>query len=177
MSQESNMRVVMRLSTAPVHWQVVTDRVMGGISTGILRTGPGDAGIRFEGGLSLEQGGGFSSIRSLPMPLGLGLDDRLRVRLRGDGRTYSLNVYVQPSPMAFSYRFHVATSAEWGSVEIPLREMVATSFGREQPQLGPMNASQAVAVGWMLSDKSPGAFWLEVSQIEVVREFAPRSES
>ena len=67
-------------------WYPVHDTVMGGRSKGGVRMA--DGGIAFEGYLSLENNGGFASIRSRDVPDALMQSQGIKIRVVGDGRTY-----------------------------------------------------------------------------------------
>ncbi|MEW4569554.1 CIA30 family protein [Tautonia sp. JC769] len=154
---------------ASAAWRSVNDGVMGGVSEGAFRID--DEGVlRFDGTLSLENNGGFASIRSVPKQLGLESDDVLVVRVRGDGRDYLLNLYVPTTRIAYSYRAPMPTVAnEWTEVRVPIREFVANSFGRPVEGAGPVDPDQVTSIGITLSDKQPGGFTLEVASIGVGR--------
>ena len=74
-------------------WQTVNDGVMGGLSQGRVRW-PDEQTMKFSGRLSLENNGGFASVRSQRRPLRLQEGDTLVARVRGDGRNYFWNLYV-----------------------------------------------------------------------------------
>jgi monofunctional biosynthetic peptidoglycan transglycosylase len=59
-------KIVFDFSTAShaAGWQIVNDAVMGGVSDGEFRLAKGVA--IFSGNISLENNGGFASVRSLP---------------------------------------------------------------------------------------------------------------
>jgi monofunctional biosynthetic peptidoglycan transglycosylase len=102
--------------------------------------------------------------------LGLESGDALRVRVRGDGRRYSLNLYVLRPQVAFSYRATVTTTTdEWVEVTLPLDSFVATSFGRVVKDAGPVDPQEVNALGVMMSDKQAGPFNLEIEWIKEVR--------
>jgi monofunctional biosynthetic peptidoglycan transglycosylase len=65
----------------------------------------------FFGTLSLENNGGFASVRSRRTALGLKSDDTLVIRVKGDGREYLLNLYVPTLQIAYSYRAAIPTRA------------------------------------------------------------------
>ena len=73
-------------ATNTAAWQVVNDGVMGGVSTGGFRLANGVA--VFQGEVSLENNGGFASVRSLPARHDLAGYDAFVIRVRGDGRRY-----------------------------------------------------------------------------------------
>ncbi|MCE9568029.1 MAG: CIA30 family protein [Planctomycetes bacterium] len=154
---------------AATEWRAVNDGVMGGVSDGRF-TITDSKTLAFFGTLSLENNGGFASVRTRPTNLGLRPGDALRVRVRGDGRAYSLNLYVPTPQTAFSYRASVPTkSDEWVEVTLLLDRFEATSFGRVVKDAGAVKPEEVNALGLMLSDKKAGPFKLEVGCIKVVR--------
>ena len=149
-------------------WNVVNDGVMGGRSVGKARLT--DEGVMiFSGTLSLENNGGFSSIRSGLIDVQMKITDGFQVRLKGDGRTYIFNLYPKTRRMAFSYRASLPTVAgQWTEVFVPLEVFVPTSFGRKIQGRGALAPDQISGIGFMLSDKKPGAFNLEIEWVKVV---------
>ncbi len=156
-------------SAAAAEWQAVNDGVMGGVSDGRFRITDAQT-LKFQGTLSLENNGGFASVRSRPRMLGLQAGDTLVARVRGDGREYQLNLYTPARRMAFSYRAPMPTRrSEWTEVRIPLDRFEATSFGRRMAGAGPVNPVNVASVGFLLADGAPGPFVLEVAWIRVLR--------
>jgi len=150
-------------------WQAVNDGVMGGVSDGQFRITP-DNTLAFFGTLSLENNGGFASVRTRPTDLDIKAGDTLVVRVKGDGREYVLNIYTKSRQMAFSYRAPLPTTkGEWRDVEIPLADFIPTSFGRRVQGMGPVEPDQISGMGFMLSDKKAGPFAMEVAWLKVVR--------
>ncbi len=150
-------------------WQAVNDGVMGGVSDGRFRITE-DKTLEFFGTLSLENNGGFASVRTKPTDLGIEAGDAVVVRLKGDGREYVLNVYTTSRRMAFSYRAPLPTTKdEWTEVTIPLADFIPTAFGRRVPGLGPVQPDQINGLGFMLSDKKPGEFRMQVEWVKVAR--------
>lgn len=155
---------------AAAAWQTVNDGVMGGVSDGRFRITERQT-LEFYGTLSLENNGGFASVRSRPRTLGLQTGDTLVARVRGDGREYQLNLYASGRMMAFSYRAPVKTRAgEWIDVAVGLDRFEATSFGRVLPGAGPVDPRSVTSIGFLLAEKTPGPFALEVAWINVLRE-------
>ena len=146
-------------------WQAVNDGVMGGVSEGSLRM-TADQTLEFFGNLSLENRGGFTSIRTRPAKLDLSEYEAVLLRVRGDGRTYHFNLYVPNRRTAFSYRASFETEeGQWQEIRIPFQSFRATSFGREVPDAPPLDTSNIESVGVMLSDNTPGTFQLEIAWI------------
>ena len=148
-------------------WQAVNDGVMGGVSDGRFKIT--DAGtLEFFGTLSLENNGGFASVRTKPAELNLRAGDTIVVRLKGDGREYMLNLYTKSRQRAFSYRAMLPTTKdEWMEVKVLLEDFIPTAFGRRVQGLGPVEPSQINGLGFMLSDKKPGKFQMQVEWVKV----------
>ena len=156
-------------SDAAQKWQAVNDNVMGGVSDGRFRI-TSDKTLEFSGRLSLENNGGFASLRTKPAELEINAGDTLVVRVKGDGREYVLNIYTKSRRMAFSYRAPLPTMKdEWTEVSVPLDEFIPTAFGRRVQGMGPVESDQINGLGFMLSDKQPGPFKLEVGWVKVLR--------
>jgi NADH dehydrogenase [ubiquinone] 1 alpha subcomplex assembly factor 1 len=151
-------------------WQAVNDGVMGGVSDGRFRITE-EKTLEFFGTLSLENNGGFASVRTKPKDLGFKAGDTIVVRVKGDGREYVLNLYTKSRRMAFSYRAPLPTTKdEWTEVAIPLKDFVPTAFGRRVQGMGPIEPDQISGLGFMLADKKPGMFQMQVEWVKVEPE-------
>ena len=154
---------------AAKQWQTVNDGVMGGVSEGKFKITEAKT-MEFFGTLSLANNGGFASVRSKAKKLDLEKSDTLVVKIRGDGREYTLNLYPNRSRTAFSYRATVPTTKdEWIEVKIRLDEFEATSFGRLVREAGAVKPEEISSVGFLLGDKKAGPFKLEVEWVRVER--------
>ncbi|MBC8469079.1 MAG: CIA30 family protein [Planctomycetes bacterium] len=157
-------------------WISVNDNVMGGISDGSFRF-TDDKTLEFSGNLSLENRGGFASIRTRPADLKLDGYDTIAIRVKGDGRTYYFNLRTSSRNAAGSYRAPVNTQKEtWQEVRIPLKNFEYTSYGRRIAGAEPLRANKVQSVGFTLSDKKAGPFRLEVSWIRAEKA-APAQET
>ena len=153
---------------AAKQWQTVNDGVMGGISDGRVKITK-DKKMEFFGTLSLENNGGFASVRTPALKLGLKQGDTLVVKVRGDGRQYSMNLYPRRRRSAFSYRaMFTTTKDKWIEVRLPLDNFVATSFGRIVRNQ-PLDPTEVNGIGILLGDKKAGPFRVEVEGIKVKR--------
>jgi NADH dehydrogenase [ubiquinone] 1 alpha subcomplex assembly factor 1 len=154
---------------AAQQWQVVNDGVMGGVSDGRFRITPENT-LEFFGTLSLENNGGFASVRTKTTDLGIEAGDTVVVRVKGDGREYVLNLYTKSRQTAFSYRAPLPTTKdEWTEVAVRLEDFIPTSFGRQVQGMGPVVPDQISGLGFMLSDKKPGKFRMQVEWVRVER--------
>ena len=154
---------------AAKQWQAVNDGVMGGVSEGKFKVTEART-MEFFGTLSLANNGGFASVRSKAKKLDLEKGDTLVVKIRGDGREYTLNLYPNRSRTAFSYRATVPTTKdEWIEVKVRLDEFEATSFGRIVREAGAAKPEEISSVGFLLGDKKAGPFKLEIEWVRVER--------
>ena len=146
-------------------WRVVVDGVMGGRSTGRLEKE--SESLVFTGSTSLQNNGGFSSIRAAVPPGALAGYDALRIRVKGDGRTWIIGASTRTDARGDSYwaRFDT-TRGEWQTVTVPLAEMVRQYFGT--PIRGRLQPARVRGVEFYIYDKQAGPFSLEVDQIEAV---------
>ena len=150
-------------------WQAVNDGVMGGVSKGRFRI-TDSATLEFSGDLSLENNGGFASVRTRPGKLAIESGDTLVLRVKGDGRVYLVNLYTTDRRMAFSYRAELPTDAAgWQEIHLPLDSFEPTSFGRSVAGMGPVDPARINGLGLMLADKKPGPFRMEVEWVKVLR--------
>ncbi len=147
-------------------WRVVLDGVMGGRSTGEVEQEQDS--LVFTGETSLRNNGGFSSIRALVPAGSLAGFDALRIRVKGDGRTWILGANADPGRRgsSFWHRFET-TKGEWTTVTVPINEMVRQYFGT--PIAGTLRPSGVRGVEFYIYDKKAGPFRLEVASVEAVR--------
>ena len=152
-------------SQAAKSWRTVNDGVMGGRSDGRLKVNSNKF-MEFYGNLSLENNGGFASVRARADKLNLKTGESIALRVRGDGRKYNFNVYTQSNLGGYSYRQSFTTKkGEWVEVRMPLDQFVATWRGRTFPKER-LDPAKVAGMGILLGDKRPGPFKLEVDWIK-----------
>ena len=159
-------------------WQTVLDGVMGGLSTGRIAAGEGGT-LRFTGELSLENNGGFSQIRT-GVPEGAFAGAKgLRMRVKGDGRTYQCDIRSsRVRMMAGGYQSLFDTKPDqWIEVEILFDECTLNTFGQRVRNAATLDPATIESVGISLSDKKPGAFALEIDWIRPIGAVATSEPS
>ena len=151
-------------ATNTAAWQVVNDDVMGGVSTSSIRL-TNDAAI-FQGEVSLENNGGFASVRSLPTRYDLAGCETFVIRVRGDGRRYKFTARTDRSFDSAIYQTVFTTKkGEWEEHRLPLKQFVPTFRGRVLPDEPPLDAAKVTSVGFLIADKQDGPFRLEVDWV------------
>ena len=159
---------------AAKEWQTVNDGVMGGVSEGKFKITDTKT-MEFLGTLSLANNGGFASVRTKAKKLRLEKGDTLVAKVKGDGREYTLNLYLNKSLIAFTYRATVQTKKdEWIEVKVPLDKFEATSFGRPVKNAGAVKPEEVNALGFTLGDKKAGPFKMEIEWIKLERAGTPK---
>ena len=149
-------------------WAIVNDGVMGGLSSSeFVDSGAGFA--VFQGELSLENNGGFASVRGLVPSGAMEQHSGLALRVRGDGRIYQVRLRTNRRFDGVAYMSEFQTRAgAWQTIEIPFSEFEATYRGmkpRGAPGLVPGEIRQ---LGLLIGDKVEGAFRLDVEWIRPV---------
>lgn len=153
-----------------LRWQTVNDGVMGGRSDGGFTVS--DGVLRFAG-VTNTNGGGFSSIRSGPVDFDLRGYTGVRLKVRADGRRYTVRL-TSVSTKALSYEpaywadFETQAGAEWITVDVPFDTFRVQWRGR-QLDGPPLDRGGITGVGLMIYDKQDGPFQIEVDRIEAYR--------
>lgn len=148
-------------------WSAIDDRVMGGVSRSSLRHDPGGYAV-FEGIVSLKHNGGFASVRSRPLALGVVAAVCYVLEVRGDGKRYKLNLRTEDSFDGVNYQTAIAAHAGvWTVVRLPLSVFSPTFRGRTVSAAPPLDPARVRQLGLMIADRQAGAFALAVRSIGV----------
>lgn len=101
-------------------WSPIDDRVMGGISRSRLRHDSAGHAV-FEGVVSLEQKGGFASVRSQSGPWGLAGAQACVLTVRGAGQRFKLSLLVDDGFDGVNYQATFTPSgADWQVQRLPV---------------------------------------------------------
>jgi monofunctional biosynthetic peptidoglycan transglycosylase len=150
-------------------WYTVDDNVMGGVSNSTVEITDREI-LSFSGNMSLENNGGFSSARSEWTAIDLTNADGMLLRVLGDGKMYRLRIYSESTGNNIAYNAIFETTPEnWKLVYIPFSSMVPTYFGYIA-DVGSLDTSKIRSFGFMLSDKQPGDFDLQVDWMRAISE-------
>lgn len=150
-------------------WYTVNDDVMGGVSTSNVNVDTDMQNLNFSGNVSLENNGGFASIRSQWAPYSLDRFDGIFLRVRGDGNTYRFRIRTEEAGPEISYTSLFETEAGvWQEIFIPFSEMVPLFRGFIVEAAGPLDPATIRSFGMMVSDKQQGEFSVEVDWINAV---------
>ena len=134
-------------------WALISDRVMGGASTGRMtrEVVAGREAIRMTGGVSLENNGGFLQVALDLGSLGGEVDARrwtgIRLEVLGNGEVYNLHLRTSDIRRPWeSYRQSFRAPATWTSVSLPFSGFIP--HRTEQPlNLARLRRIGIVAIG------------------------------
>ncbi len=155
-------------------WMVVNDDVMGGRSSSVARIADGK--LLFEGRLSLENNGGFASIRTINQAYNLIGTSVFVLRVMGDGRDYQLRIAstarFRGSAVSYGATFKTV-AGQWIEVSIPV-ETLKPSY-RGNALSGPeLDLADVRELGLLIGDKREGEFSFSLDWIK--RVLAPAHE-
>ncbi len=154
---------VLEFSAREPAWYPRNDTVMGGVSSSRVRIA--DGVLEFTGQVRLENNGGFSGIRSMPGRFDLSGFSALRLRVRGDGKRYALQLG-NSSQNGVTYRGEFDTLAgQWTEVTVPLNTLRPTRSGERVtgPALDP---GRVIFFGLTVGNNRAERFVLEVDWIK-----------
>jgi monofunctional biosynthetic peptidoglycan transglycosylase len=149
---------------APADWRSIDDVVMGGVSESTFEAT--DAGATFRGTVSLEQGGGFASVRAPDRARDLSAHTAFQLRLRGDEQAYWWTAYTGPNSPSYRARLH--PTPDWATVTVPFDALTPYHRGTHVPDAPPFDPASVYSVGFLIADEQDGPFGLEVAWIRAV---------
>jgi NADH dehydrogenase [ubiquinone] 1 alpha subcomplex assembly factor 1 len=164
--------IPINLAVDPTAWRIVNDGVMGGVSTSRVSRA-GDA-LRFAGDISLDNNGGFASVRRSFDAAARGGDAAgFALQVRGDGNRYRLRVYTRDAAGGEHWYAHYATfdtrAGEVTSVRLRWPQFAASFRGRAV-DAPPIRFIDVIGIGVMITKDDHrdgrGPFTLELLSIE-----------
>ncbi len=175
--EPAGTRVLADFTPDSLRWFTVLDGVMGGRSSGDFELRDGCMDFR---GVLNTNGGGFSSVRSADRAMDLTSFRGLRLRVRADGRTYSVRVRQAGLRGGVTYRASFGTRLSapgdaqrpgpWQTVWIPFTALTPQWRGRKL-ELPPLDPSKVIGLGITMSDGVDGPFRIELDEIAAYGRF------
>jgi monofunctional biosynthetic peptidoglycan transglycosylase len=149
-----------------VRWRIINDGVMGGRSSSDLELTESGT-VLFSGFLSLENNGGFASVRGSLPAMDLSAFQGVVLRVRGDGRRYQLRFRTDTSFDGMAYRGEFETTpGEWSEIKLAFQDFQPTFRGRIPRGVGPLDPGRIRQMGFLIGDKKEGPFELEIAWIK-----------
>ncbi|MEG3080711.1 CIA30 family protein [Halomonas sp. 5021] len=148
-------------------WYAVDDGVMGGQSRSQFSVVDGEG--RFHGEVSLENGGGFASVRREPHDFESTLADARGITLtvRGDGRTYQLRLKSNSLGDASAYRVKFTPAQDsWETFYFSWEAFEAVRRGKRLTDAPPIAPADITQVGFLIADRTAGSFCLRLQYMQ-----------
>ena len=147
-------------------WEAVDDRIMGGCSQSYPQYIE-NVGLHFSGKVSLENSGGFASIRASIANHDLAQYSGLKLRLRGDGKSYKLSLRTDLFFDGISYQSTFATTKDtWQEVSLPFEAFIPTHHGIKLSTVATMDTGNITSFGLFIADRQEGDFQLDLAWIK-----------
>jgi NADH dehydrogenase [ubiquinone] 1 alpha subcomplex assembly factor 1 len=143
-------------------WTIVDDVVMGGKSSGKFYLNQEGNGV-FEGSVSLENNGGFSSLRYSFDAISTKSYSKIILKIKGDGKSYQFRVKDKSSNY-YSYITYFESSKDWQTIELNLSDMYPSFRGRKLNSSNYSSESiEEIAI--LFGNKKEETFKLEIDSI------------
>ncbi len=159
-------------------WTIVNDVVMGGVSESQLKLAENNA--IFTGFVSVQNNGGFASIRAknFDPPLDLSDYEGISLRVKGDGKRYKFITRCEGKYEGISYCYSFDTLTNiWLTINIPFQDLIPVFRAKTVKEAGEFSANQVYSCQLMISKFeydtalnpkfSQGFFALEIESIKV----------
>jgi len=148
-------------------WNTINDVVMGGVSESRFEYSGASTAV-FTGAVSLKNSVGFASVRSAPSLYDLRNYKGLKLRVRGDGKQYKMNLKTDTDLDGVQHQATFDTKRnEWTEISIAFIDFVPMFRGGRVNHAPAVDASSVCSFGFLISSKQEGLFRLEIDWIGV----------
>jgi hypothetical protein len=145
-------------------WQIVNDGVMGGLSKSkisLTKDGHGN----FEGHVSLENNGGFASVRLLTNTQIKPSQNHIVLKLKGDEKTYQFRLKAERNQRQ-SYVQEFGTNGEWQEIKLPIKNFSPQYRGRSL-EIPNFNFKEIEEIRFLIANKKEEDFKLLIDTVEL----------
>jgi hypothetical protein len=146
------------------NWQIVNDGVMGGLSDSSIKLTEEGYGS-FSGHVSLENNGGFASVR---LPTDIKVENKKQeivLKIKGDGKTYQCRLKGSRN-QSESYVYEFSTSGGWQTIKLTVNDFYPQYRGRKLN--APNFDFEKIALfGFLIANKKEEDFKLLIDSIEL----------
>ena len=147
-------------------WNIINDGVMGGLSKGNIQFT--NNSLKFSGDVSLENNGGFSSLKSPFHSFDLSSAKKVEIKYRSVG--HGIAVTLENSRQFYRpyYKLYLKeTQGKWETLKVDIDEFKEYRLGRS---IGRSVSTEILSsirrIGFITSDKKEGSFEIEVDYLK-----------
>lgn len=150
-------------------WYVLNDAVMGGLSEGNLTKKANS--IIFEGSVSLENNGGFASIRSAYDRYKMASFNQIEIRYRSNAYDFAMTLELFQQFYRPYFKYNLPdTKNEWVIRTIDLKDFKAYSLGKYLGyKLDNKDKNNIIRMGFISDEKRAGAYMIEIDYINFIQ--------
>lgn len=149
------------------NWSILSDNVMGGVSEGQIEYGK--TSVTLKGNVSLENRGGFVSIKSNFGKIDLSSFKVVKITFRSTNQKYAFTLensrrWYEP---AYKYEFMAKEKNKWETVSMNLDNFMEEVIGRPTGKKADKSITESILrIGISTNEKREGPFQLEIESIE-----------
>ena len=145
-------------------WYIVNDGVMGGLSKGKIQLTDEGYG-QFSGHVSLENNGGFTSVRHDFETVNISEYSGFILEIKGDGNDFQFRVKSTQNQQ-YNYVCTFKTTGEWQTIKIPFSEMYPTYRGYRLRRQN-FSGKQVASMAFLIANKKEQDFSILIDNISV----------
>lgn len=148
------------------NWQIINDGVMGGLSEGVAEVTKET--LFFQGKVSLENNGGFSSLRGPFKKYDLSNFKIVKIKYRSTGQDIAFRMELDQRWFMPAFKENLPETAnEWHTIKLPLTEFKEYRIGRATGQtMSTEKLASVIRLGFITNTKKACAFEFEVDYME-----------
>ena len=143
-------------------WEITDDVVMGGNSNSHFSLNKSHNGV-FEGRVSTENNGGFSSVRYRFKPIEMEDFSKLKIKIKGDNQRFQFRLKEKQTD-DHSYIQYFETNGKWQDIEIPLNDLYPTFRGNKL-DMSNFKGDYIGEIGFLIGNNKHEEFRLEIESI------------
>ncbi|RCS27737.1 CIA30 family protein [Polaribacter sp. WD7] len=162
MMMQENILFDFNKNTNISKWRIVDDVVMGGKSSGNFRLNKEGFG-EFSGKVSLENNGGFSSLRYGFDKKRISEYSKIILKIKGDGKAYQFRIK-KDRVDAHSYIFSFQTQGNWETITVELSKMYPAFRGRVL-EIPNFSSNFIEEIAFLIGNKKAENFQLLIDKI------------
>lgn len=146
-------------------WVIVNDGVMGGVSSSSLKINK-ECNAVFSGNISLENNGGFASVRYFPeKSFKVTNEGEVSLKIKGDGKAYQFRIKLNDNEY-YSYIYSFNTSGEWEIITLSLADFYPSFRGRKLAEAGDVKLEGEVSyISILIANKKTESFKFQIENI------------
>jgi hypothetical protein len=145
-------------------WKIIDDVVMGGKSNGKFNIDSDGNGV-FSGDVSLENNGGFSSVRYQFEKINTTKDSKVIIRLKGDGKEYQFRIKNNRNTY-YSFITNFKTTGDWENIIINLKDLYP-SFRGQTMNSPNFTGDSFEEIVFLIGNKKNESFALFLDRIDI----------